>query len=42
MQSQAKERGIKVPEVHGSKKGLDPKPKTRMASKEISKTSRKL
>ena len=24
MQSQAKERGIKVPEVHGSKKGLDP------------------
>ena len=24
MQSQAKERGIKVPEVHGTKKGLDP------------------
>ena len=24
MQSQAKERGIKVPEVHGPKKGLDP------------------
>ena len=24
MQSQAKERGIKVPEVHGSKKGIDP------------------
>ena len=24
MQSQAKDKGIKVPEVHGSKKGLDP------------------
>ena len=24
MQSQAKERGIKVPEVHGPKKGIDP------------------
>ena len=24
MQSQAKDRGIKVPEVHGSKKGIDP------------------
>ena len=24
MQSQAQERGIKVPEVHGTKKGLDP------------------
>ena len=24
MRSQAKERGIKVPEVHGTKKGLDP------------------
>ena len=24
MPSQAKERGIKVPEVHGSKKGIDP------------------
>ena len=23
-QSQAKDRGIKVPEVHGSKKGIDP------------------
>ena len=34
-QSQAKERGIKVPEVHGSKKGMDPKLKTRMASQKI-------
>ena len=42
MQSQAKERGIKVPEVHGSKKCLDPRFENRMVSKKISKISSKL
>ena len=41
MRSQAKERGIKVPEVHGPKKGIDSKFKTRMVGKESSETNRK-
>ena len=41
MQSQAKERGIKVPEVHGSKKGIDPNLRPEWLVKKAQKTSRK-
>ena len=40
--SQTKDSGIKVPEVHGPKKGFDSKFKTRMVSKKILETSRKI
>ena len=41
MQSQVKERGIKVPEVHGSKKGIDPNLRPEWLVKKSSEISRK-
>ena len=37
MQSQAKERGIKVPEVHGPKKGINPNLRPEWLVKKIQK-----
>ena len=37
MRSQAKERGIKIPEVHGSKKGIDPNLRPEWLVKKVQK-----
>ena len=40
--SQTKDSGIKVPEVHGAKKGVDPHLRPELDSKKISEISREV
>ena len=41
-QSQTKDSGIKVPEVHGTKKGVDPNLRPKWLVRKSQKTSRKI